>query len=146
MLLQAQLHVSLGDDQQALDCSREGYAKARAALEFCPDDIRALNLGAPALLRMGETEKANRWMEHSLDMAPRDPIVAYNAACFYSMAGNHEKAVDCLEKCYLRAGTINSDWLKNDSDLDNIRGLDRFIRLMADDSGKLQPARVPAIH
>lgn len=146
VLLRAQLHVSLGDKKKAVECSREGFEKAKAALEFCPDDIRALNLGAPALLRMGETERANRWMEFSLDMAPHDPIVAYNAACFYSLAGHHEKAVDCLEKCYLRAGTINSDWLKNDSDLDNIRGLERFVRLMADDSGKLHPARVPAIN
>lgn len=146
VLLQAQLYVSLGDNRQAVESSREGVQKAQAILEFNPDDIRALNLGAPALLRLGETEKANRWMKISLDRAPRDPIVLYNAACFFSMAGDHEKAIECLEKCFLRAGTINPDWLKNDSDLDNIRGLERFISLIPDGYGKQQCEQVPAIN
>jgi TolB-like protein/Flp pilus assembly protein TadD len=138
VLLQSQLYVSLGDTGQAVETSRAGLQRAQAVLEFNPDDTRALNLGAPALLRLGENEKADRWMKTSLDRAPRDPIVLYNAACYYSMAGEHEKAVDCLERCYLRAGTINPDWLKNDSDLDNIRNLKRFIRLLPDDSDKRQ--------
>ncbi len=105
-----------------------------------------MNLGAPALLRLGENEKADRWMKTSLDRAPGEPIVLYNAACYYAMAGDREKAVDCLEKCYLRAGTINPDWLKNDSDLDNIRGLERFIRLLPEESRKRQCEEVPAIN
>jgi TolB-like protein/tetratricopeptide (TPR) repeat protein len=143
VLLQAQLHVSMGDSEQAIEASREGLEKVQAILEFNPDDTRALNLGAPALLRLGQTEKADRWMMASLERAPKDPIVLYNAACYYSMAGEQEKAFDCLEKCYLRAGTINPDWLKNDSDLDNIRGMERFIRLLPDDSEKLQCEQVP---
>jgi adenylate cyclase len=85
-------------------------------------------------------------MKASLDRAPGDPIVLYNAACYYAMAGDHEKAVDCLEKCYLRAGTINPDWLKNDSDLDNIRDLERFIRLLPEESRKRQCGQVPPIN
>ncbi len=146
VLLQAQLYVSLGDESQAIESSREGLEKAQAVLEFNPDDTRALNLGAPALLRLGETGKADRWMKASLDRAPGDPIVLYNAACYYAMAGQDEKAVDCLEKCYLKAGTINPDWLKNDSDLDNIRGLERFIRLLPEDSAEKQCKQVPAIN
>jgi TolB-like protein/Flp pilus assembly protein TadD len=146
VLLQSQLYVSLGDTGQSVKTSREGLEKARAALEFNPDDTRALNLGAPALLRLGENEKGDRWMKASLDRAPGDPIVLYNAACYYAMAGDHEKAVDCLEKCYLRAGTINPDWLKNDSDLDNIRDLERFIRLLPEESRKRQCGQVPPIN
>lgn len=132
VFLQAQLHVSLGETGQALEASRKGLRKAQAVLEFNPDDTRAKNLGAIAWLRLGENEKANRWMEESLEKASRDPVVLYNAACYYALSGDHEKSVDCLEKCFLRAGTINPDWLRNDSDLDNVRGLERFMRLIPD--------------
>ena len=94
--MQAQLHVSLGDSGQAVEVSREGLKKAQDILDFNPEDTRALNLGALAWLRLGENEKANRWMMVSLDRGQQDPIVLYNAACFYSMSGNREKAIQCL--------------------------------------------------
>jgi TolB-like protein/Flp pilus assembly protein TadD len=136
VLLQAQLYVSLGDESRAIAASMEGVNKAQANLEFNPDDNRALNLGASALLRLGEAEKADRWMQLSLARSPGDPIVLYNAACFYSMAGRHEQALDCLEKCYLKAGTINPDWLENDSDLDPVRETERFGRILSGASEK----------
>jgi adenylate cyclase len=126
VLLQAQLFVSVGNDEQAIEASRKGVEKARAALEFAPDDNRALNLGAPALLRLGESQEARRWMQVSLTNDREDPLVLYNAACFYALSGEPEEALDCLEKCFLKAGTINSDWVKNDSDLDNIKPDPRF--------------------
>jgi adenylate cyclase len=121
VLLQPQLHVSLGATKRAMEASREGVAKARATLEFNPDDNRALNLGAPALLRLGEKDEAIDWMQTSVARAPGDPIVLYNAACFYALSGDVEKALDSLKRCFFKAGTINPDWLENDSDLDNIR-------------------------
>lgn len=121
MLLQAQLYVSLGDTKHAIEASRKGVVRAKAMLEFTPDDNRALNLGAPALLRLGEKEEAMQWMQVSLDNAPADPVVLYNAACFYALSGDSQEALDCLERCFLKAGTINPDWLENDSDLDNVR-------------------------
>ena len=145
VFLQAQLYVTLGETQNAREASRRGLERAKAILEFNPDETRALNLGAAAWLRLGEEAKANRWMKRSLEMEPRDPMVLYNAACYYSMAGNTEKAFNCLEKCFLRAGTINPDWLKNDSDLDNIRGLEQFKRLIPEDSLKRQCERIQAI-
>jgi TolB-like protein/Flp pilus assembly protein TadD len=138
VLLQAQLYVSLGDDKQAIAASREGVDKARAILEFKPDDNRALNLGATAWLRLGERELADRWMKVSLERVPDDPIVLYNAACYYAISGHREQALDCLEKCFLKAGTINPDWLKNDSDLDNIRDSGRFVRIMSGAPESLQ--------
>ena len=130
VLLQAQLYVSLGDTKRAMEASREGVERARAALEFAPDDNRALNLGAPALLRIGEKEEAIQWMQASVANAPRDPIVLYNAACFHSLSGDADKALDLLESCFSKVGAINPDWLKNDSDLDNIREDPRYAAIV----------------
>jgi len=130
VLLQAQLYVSLGKTRRAVDASRKGVERARAALEFTPDDNRALNLGAPALLRLGEKEEAMQWMQDSVANAPRDPIVLYNAACFHALSGNSDKALDLLERCFFKAGAINPDWLRNDSDLDNIRDDPRYAAIV----------------
>jgi len=131
VLLQAQLHVSLGDTKRAMEASRKGVERARAVLEFNPDDNRALNLGALALLRLGENKEAAQWMKASIRKAPRDPIVLYNAACFYAMLGKPKKALDALEKCIFKVGSISLEWLENDSDLDNIRDHPRYANLIA---------------
>lgn len=130
VLLQAQLYVSLGETTRAMDASRMGVERARAALEFTPDDNRALNLGAPALLRLGEKEEAMQWMQDSVSNAPQDPIVLYNAACFHALSGDSDKALDLLERCFFKAGAINPDWLRNDSDLDNIRDDPRYAAIV----------------
>ena len=131
VLLQAQLHMALGDTKRALEASRKGVERARTVLEFNPDDNRALNLGALALLRLSEDKEAADWMKASVKKAPRDPIVLYNAACFYAMLGKSRKALESLEKCVLKVGGINREWLENDSDLDNIRDHPRYANLMA---------------
>jgi len=135
VLLQAQLYVSLNDEEHAMKASRAGIQRARAALEFTPDDNRALNLGAAALLRLGEKEEALTWLQTSIDNTPSDPMVLYNAACLYAMSNEREKALDYLERCFLKAGTINPDWVRNDSDLDNIKQEPRFAAIIGPAEG-----------
>jgi adenylate cyclase len=125
-LLQPQLYISLGQGNKAIEATNEGLARARRILELDPGDMRAWNLGAFALLRLGEKAEAEHWMERSLESAPDDSMVHYNATCFYALAGEHEKALDCLERCGIGAGNISHEWLEHDSDLDSIRSEPRF--------------------
>ena len=111
--------------------AKEGIQRARAVLELNPDDNRALNMGAFALLRLGEQQEAMDWMAASVEKAPMDSIVHYNAACLFALAGDVEKSLDCLENCYLKVGNLNREWLLHDSDLDNIRDHPRFTGLLA---------------
>lgn len=147
VLLQAQLYVSLDDEKHAMEASRIGIARARAALEFTPDDNRALNLGAAALMRLGEKEEACKWLQTSLDNAPSEPMVLYNAACFYALSNEREKALDHLDRCFMKAGTINADWVRNDSDLDNIKQEPRFAAIIgsAEERGAKQAERSGAL-
>jgi TolB-like protein/cytochrome c-type biogenesis protein CcmH/NrfG len=125
-LLQAQLYVSIGEPDKAIAVTREGLERARRILELNPDDVRAWNLGAFGLLRLGEKAEAVRWIQRSLESAPRDSIVHYNAACFFALAGEKDKALDCLERCLIKVGNISREWLEHDSDLDSIRSEPRF--------------------
>jgi len=131
VLLQSQLYHSLGDRERELDAARRGIERSRAVLELNPDDNRAYNMGAFALLRLGQRDEAEAWMKASLQRAPMDTVVHYNAACFYALAGEVEKSLDCLEHCYLKVGNLNREWLQHDSDLDAVRGHPRFTRILA---------------
>ena len=126
LLLQAQLYVSLDQKDKAMEVTLKGIERVRAVLELNPDDNRALNMGAFALLRMGEMDEAKKWMETSMQKAPMDSIVQYNGACFFSLAGAADRALDCLENCLIKVGNINREWLIHDSDIDSIRDHPRF--------------------
>ena len=130
LLLQQSLYHSLGDQKNELESARKGVVRARAILELNPDDNRALNLGAFGLLRLGQREEAMDWMKASVDKAPMDSMVLYNAACLYALAGEVDKSLDCLENCYFKVGNVNREWLEHDSDLDNIRNHPRFAGLL----------------
>jgi len=130
-LLQAQLYTSLGQKNKALEVTREGIERVRAVLELNPNDNRALNMGAFALLRLGQPKEAGQWMSASLKNAPMDSIIQYNGACFFSLAGDVEHALDCLEHCLIKVGNINREWLEHDSDMDNIRNHPRYAQIIS---------------
>jgi TolB-like protein/Flp pilus assembly protein TadD len=130
VLLMQQLYHSLGDERRELEMAEKGLRRARAMLKIKPDDYRALNMGAFALVRQGRKEEGIEWMDQSLVSAPRDPVVIYNSACFYALNGEAEKALDSLENCLFKVGMLNHEWLKHDSDLDSIRGHPRFKEIL----------------
>lgn len=126
VLLQAQLYISLKKKGKALEVTRLGIERVRAVLALNPEDNRALNMGAFALLRLGQVDEARKWMSTSMKNAPMDSIIQYNGACFFSLAGDVDHALDCLENCLIKVGSINREWLTHDSDLNNIRDHPRY--------------------
>lgn len=130
VLLQAQLYTSLNQKDKAIEVTREGIQRVRFMLELNPRDNRALNMGAFALLRLGETPEAVKWMAKSLKNAPMDSIIQYNGACFFSLAGDVEMALDRLEHCLIKVGNISREWLEHDSDIDNIRNHPRYAEII----------------
>ncbi len=130
VLLQAQLYTSLGEQDKAIAVTRKGIEKVRVVLELNPDDNRALNMGAFALLRLDEKEEAKEWMTASMQNAPMDSIIQYNGACFFALAGEVEQALDCLENCLIKVGNISREWLLHDSDMDNIRQHPRYEKII----------------
>jgi adenylate cyclase len=81
-------------------------------------------------LRLGQVEEAKQWMTTSMRNAPMDSIIQYNGACFFSLAGEAEKAIDCLENCLIKVGNISREWLEHDSDMDNIRDHPRYAKIV----------------
>ena len=130
LLIPVQSHVSLGDDEGAMVKLEEAMEKIQTVLEIRPNDTRARNLGAFALVRLGRIDEGLEWMQQTLKSAPSDPIVTYNAACLYALAGRPDEALAHLETC-ADTGGLNYEWLQNDSDLDSLRNLDGFQAIVA---------------
>ena len=87
-------------------------------------------MAANALVCLGETEKGLRWAERALALEPDEPMLLYNVGCIYSLAGELERALDCVEKA-VTAGDAYVDWLQHDSNLDPLRDHPRFQALLA---------------
>ena len=90
-----------------------------------PVEARAYSLGANSLARLGEREHSRQWSEQSVALAPNDPVILYNAACNLAQLGEHDRALDRLERS-IEAGVAVGDWIKHDPDFENLRDHPRF--------------------
>jgi TolB-like protein/Flp pilus assembly protein TadD/tRNA A-37 threonylcarbamoyl transferase component Bud32 len=115
----------LGREQDMLATLRRGLEVAQRHLELNPDDVRALYLGAGALMQLGERERGLEWNRRAQAMDSEDPAVLYNVACGFANAGEIEEALGCIEKA-IQNGFGHKEWLENDSDLDPLRAEPRF--------------------
>jgi adenylate cyclase len=124
-ILSIALYRGRGEEAKAREAARQGARAVETHLEQHPDNPRAYILGAGAVLYLGDREKALQYVESALRIDPESEDTQYNAACFYANAGEHDKALDCLER-----GVHDPDWVDNDSDMDPLRDHPRFKALM----------------
>jgi adenylate cyclase len=129
-LLQSTAFDVADRNDEAVEALTEGVKLAERHLELNPSEPRALYLGAIALLKLGEEERAFEWAEQALEVAPREPSCLYNLTCFYAKAGRTEAALECLETA-LDEGFGQVGWVTKDPDLDSIRAEPRFEKLLA---------------
>ncbi|HZJ00461.1 MAG TPA: protein kinase [Gemmatimonadaceae bacterium] len=130
----AMAYQSLGDQQKILEASQRMVKAAERAISLNPGDARALYLGAINLERIGESERAQEWAARALRLDPNHPVMLYNLACFHSVAGRVDIAIDHVERA-LDLGFLHKEWYLTDSDLANVRDLPRFQQLIAEKFG-----------
>lgn len=94
-----------------------------------PDDARALYMGTNGLVALGEVERGLEWARRARDIAPEEPMLPYNLGCIYSLAGEIEEAIDCLERAVAH-GLTQKGWYEHDSNLDALRPHPRFKALL----------------
>ncbi|MDF2810627.1 MAG: adenylate cyclase [Microvirga sp.] len=121
---------SLGREQEMQTAAREGVARAERELTLHPGNPRPAYLGAVGLAVLGELDRAKEWAEHALTIDPDDSLAKYNVACFCSLVGEHERAIDLLVELLPRATHERKRWVKHDSDLDPIRSHPRFLEVL----------------
>jgi adenylate cyclase len=110
---------------EAREADKRAVSLVNKYLELNPNEARAYSLGANSLARLGEREHSRQWSEQSVALAPNDPVILYNAACNLAQLGEHEKALDGLERS-IEAGVAVGDWIKHDPDFEGLRDHPRF--------------------
>ncbi len=121
---------SLGREQEMKIAAREGVARAERELVLRPENARAAYLGALGLAALGELDRAKEWAGRALTIDPDDRLAKYNVACFYSLEGEHERAIGLLVELLPCATHETKRWVKYDSDLDPIRSHPRFLEVL----------------
>jgi adenylate cyclase len=97
-------------------------------------------LAAGVAQRLGDIEGGRADVDAALRLRPDEFATLYNAACFHSLAGESERALELLERA-MRAGKGYLDWIEHDPDLVNVRALPRFRDLVAElQAPKASPA------
>jgi adenylate cyclase len=115
----------LGRADEAREADQEAVHLINKYLEVNPNEARAYSLGASPLARLGEREHSKQWSEQAIALAPNDPVVLYNAACNLAQLGEHDSALNRLERS-IAAGVAVSDWIKHDPDFESLRDHPRF--------------------
>ncbi|MEO5509005.1 MAG: protein kinase, partial [Longimicrobiales bacterium] len=125
----AQCFVSMGMEEESRTMYRKAKRLIDERLELNPDDARACQLGASTAARLGDNEAAADFSRRALTINPDDPLLLYNVSCMYALVGNPDEALDCLEKA-VDKGYGQKDWVAHDTDLDSLRELPRFQRIV----------------
>jgi adenylate cyclase len=121
---------SLGREQDMKTAAREGVVRAERELTLHPENPRPAYLGAVGLAALGELDRAKEWAARALAIDPDDVLAQYNVACFYSLVGEHQRAIDLLLQLLPRAGRQTKEWVKHDSDFNPIRSHPRFAQVL----------------
>jgi len=129
LALGALMFEVLGDLQRSHELLKEHIERAKRALELHPNDARALCLGALAYLKLDDEKTGIDWLNRAQVANPESSNVFYNAACFHSISGNVETALDCLEKA-ADFGARNKRMWESDTDFESIRDHPRFKALL----------------
>jgi serine/threonine protein kinase/Tfp pilus assembly protein PilF len=128
-LLVAQIYDRLGRDADAERSRRDGVRIVEERLRSAPGDVRALYMGANGLVALGRVEEGLEWAATARFMEPEEPMVLYNVACVYALAGELDDAMDLLEDAVHR-GLMQKAWIVNDSNLDGLRSRSRYQELL----------------
>ena len=124
-LLVGQIYEDLKQPAMAETARRSGLKAAEKRLALHPDDVRALYMGANAMVALGEIDRGLDWARRAYALDSEDAMLLYNLGCIYCMAGKAEEALDFVERS-VRAGMNRLGWLQNDSNLDTVRSHPRF--------------------
>jgi adenylate cyclase len=122
---------ALGRKTEADEAARLAVERAERELAIRPDNAGAAGLGAGALARLGERDRAKDWAARALALEPEGLNHVYNVACVYSQLGEFDLAIDLMEKVVPhRHHPDQVAWFYNDPYLDPIRNHPRYPRLL----------------
>ena len=130
LVILASVYHGLDRPADARDAARRGVQLAESRLRVNPGDLRALYLGAEALVVLGDEERAVRMAERARELdGGRTSLVFYNVAAVLAMIGRRSEAIDHLEKAVAK-GHGRANAFRFDPFLIGLRDQPRFQELL----------------
>jgi serine/threonine protein kinase/Flp pilus assembly protein TadD len=123
------VYERLGDKEKFQEAIQAGLQVYPRYLSAHPDDARAHMFYGANLAQSGRNEEGKVEAAKAIELSPGDPVMMYNAACFYALMGEKHLAIDSLKNS-IAAGNENYEWLKRDPDLDSIRNEPEYLELI----------------
>jgi adenylate cyclase len=123
-------YAKLGREKEQREAISQTVKLVEKHIDLHPDDARALTFGAVALAAVGHSpERAHEWARRALEADKDEPAIIYNVACAYSILGEHDTAIDLLDRA-IEQGYGHRAWLEHDADLAPLREHPRFQSLL----------------
>jgi hypothetical protein len=116
-----ELHYNLGNLYKKKGKLDEAIGEYEKALSIQPELADAIDMLALVYMTRGEYEKAVSLFERVAELQPDNAGAYYNIACLYAIQNRVDESIDWLDKA-IKRGYQNWDLIKNDKDLENIRG------------------------
>ncbi len=116
-------YLYLGYANHARGMHDQAISELENALELAPEDYEVLAVLARVFRETGDPEASKEHQERAMDLAMKDN--EYGQACFYSIIGETEKALDLLEIGLVK-GQLLPGWARIDPELAFIRDAPRF--------------------
>lgn len=92
-----------------------------------PDFVDALVALGDLYTRIGDYEKGLQ-VDRKLEiLCPDNPVILYNLACSYSLLNQIDKSLKTVKRA-VDFGYADFDHMQDDTDLDNLRKDDRFLK------------------
>jgi adenylate cyclase len=124
------IYRSIGREREIDAAARKAVERAEQELTVHPENPRPAYLGANCLLLIGERDRAMEWLSRALAIDPDDIMTQYNVACMYTKLRDFDRAFDLLERVLPHANHETKSWIKVDSDLDGLRSLPRYQKVL----------------
>ncbi len=119
----------LGEKDKADDQLKANIQVYPRYLSRHPDDARGHMFYAIDLAQLRRKDEGKTEAAKALELNPNDPLMLYNAACFYAQMEEKKLALEWLRNAIF-AGYENFEWVKRDTDLDCVRNEPEYIELM----------------
>ena len=123
----------LHDEDNLTRVAQMTLDRAQSALTYDVANGSAIAVGASALARFGEKDRAREWIQRGLLLDPDNLSMRYNLACALVMELNdQEGALEALQPYFERVKSpIHIKHLEADPDLNGIRGHPRFGEMLS---------------
>jgi len=131
MAMLLMIYQTLGRETEIPAAARKVVEIAERELTLHPENPRPAYLGAGALLKLGERDRAKDWLARATAIDPDDILTQYNVACGYTLMGDYDRAFDLLEALLPHANHETKSWIEHDSDFDALRTQARYSKVLA---------------